>query len=86
MCSILWREFGLTGDWRSHVSQVPLLPSPCAGAARPGWRWTDDSGIRPRRVNALIRAGDCFCAGAPDGVYDRHDDALSPEIFDQFGL
>ena len=27
MCSSMWREFGLAGDWRSHASHVILLPS-----------------------------------------------------------
>ena len=40
-------------------------------------------GIRQCGVNVPIRAGDRFCAGALDGVYDRQDDALPPEIFDQ---
>ena len=40
-------------------------------------------GVRQCGVNVPIRAGDRFCAGALDGVYDRQDDALPPEIFDQ---
>ena len=27
ICSSMWREFGLAGDWRSHASHVTLLPS-----------------------------------------------------------
>ena len=27
MCSIMCREFGFSGDWRSHVNQVLLLPA-----------------------------------------------------------
>jgi hypothetical protein len=40
-------------------------------------------GVRQRGVNAPVGAGDGFCAGALNGVYDRQDDALLPEIFDQ---
>ncbi|ANJ72862.1 hypothetical protein PA15_0302135 [Pseudomonas aeruginosa HB15] len=44
MCSSMWREFGLTGDWRSQASQVVLPLSWRLSRSSRRCRWVADRG------------------------------------------
>lgn len=89
MCSNMWREFGLAGDWRNQTSQVAWLASLAlaqriqaleVGAGQRLGQCPVDAPVRPRhRLGAKAldhlerRRDDVFTAQHAKRIADQHD-------------